>query len=93
MNKWIPFKLRETTQEEREVFGEESYMLVGNLPDDEEEILVSLVGGHVILDVFMRDGSLCYLDSGMGFVTDAIAWMPLPEPYVLPKPKKEKIHS
>ena len=37
--------------------------------------------GLVGTDTFFNDCGNCYLDSGNDFIEDAIAWMPLPEPY------------
>lgn len=85
-DKWIPFEQREADKEEKEHFLEHygyeiEYMLCCRLPDDDEEILVSLSNGFVIEDTFMCDGSECYLDSGNEFITEAIAWQPKPQPY------------
>lgn len=81
--KWIPFALRECDEEEKEAFNSD-YMLSCELPDEDEEIFVTYRFKdefYVGTDTFMRDGSECYLDSGKEFVTEAIAWKPLPEPY------------
>lgn len=84
-DKWIPFEQREADDEEKEYWLENygieiEYMLCGNLPDDDEEILVSC-NGHVMTDTFMRDCGECYLDSGCEIIEEATAWMPLPAPY------------
>ena len=73
-NDWIPFSLDYDEEEKRE-------MLSCPLPDEDEEILVTYAGGHVGEDTFLRDGTECYLDSNKEFVTEAIAWMPKPQPY------------
>ena len=83
---WIPFEQREADEEEKahflEHYGYElEYMLCGRLPDEDEEILVTYSNGCVGEDIFLRDGKECYLDSGNELVTEAIAWMPKPQPY------------
>lgn len=80
VGEWIPFEVTEADEEDREAYGFEQ-MLRGKLPEEDEEILVTYSNGHVGEDVFLRDGYECYLDSGAEFVLDAVAWMPLPEPY------------
>jgi hypothetical protein len=80
VGEWIPFEVTEADEEEREAYGF-AQMLRGKLPEEDEEILVTYLNGHVGEDVFMRDGYECYLDSGAEFVLDVVAWMPLPEPY------------
>lgn len=82
-DRWIPFTLREADVEEKEAFGCET-MLDCKLPEDGEEIFVTYKFKdefYVCGDTFMRDGSACYLESGLDFVSEAIAWQPLPEPY------------
>lgn len=83
---WIPFEQREADEEEKEYwlenYGQEiEYMLCCKLPDEDEEILVTYANGNVGEDIFLRDGYECYLDSGKEFITEAIAWMPKPQPY------------
>lgn len=79
---WIPFTQREATEDEKEFYGEYcEFMLDCILPDEDEEILVTYANGIVGQDVFLRDGHECYLDSDNEFVTEAIAWRPLPKPY------------
>ena len=84
-NGWIPFTQRELDEEEKEYYGDEiKYMLDCKLPEEDEEILVTYKWKnefYVGNDTFLRDGSECYLDSGREFITEAIAWMPLPAPY------------
>lgn len=79
-SKWIPFECREADEEEKEAYGWEE-VLCCKLPDEDEEILVSYASGNVDTDIFLRDGTECYLESGAEFVTEAVAWQPLPEPY------------
>lgn len=80
---WIPFKTRPLTEEEKEDYPGWDSILDCKLPDDGQMILVSInLHGHerVQYDEFFADGG-CYLDSGYELGAEAIAWMPLPEPY------------
>lgn len=88
-NGWIPFVQREMTEDEKESFGDLNFMLDCQLPDENEEILITYKFKdelYVDVDTFMRDGSECYLDSGRDFVTEAVAWRKKPQPY---QPKGE----
>ena len=87
--KWIPFTLREADAEEKEAFGCNK-MLDCRLPEEDEEIFVThkYKGKlYVRTDIFIRDGSECYLECGGDFGEDVIAWMPFPQPY---QPEGEK---
>lgn len=81
--KWIPFKTRPLTEEEKEDHPEWDCILDCKLPDDGQRILVSInLRGHEEVqqdEFYSDDGS--YLDSGYEIGTEAAAWMPLPEPY------------
>ena len=81
--RWIPFKTRPLTKEEKEEHPEWDGILDCKLPDDGQRILVSVsVRGHESIrydEFYTDDGS--YLDSGYEIGTEATAWMPLPEPY------------
>ena len=81
--RWIPFKTRPLTKEEKEDYPEWDDILDCKLPDDGQRILVSVsVRGHESVqydEFYTDDGS--YLDSGYEIGTEATAWMPLPEPY------------
>ena len=81
--RWIPFKTRPLTKEEKEEHPEWDGILDCKLPDDGQRILVSVsVRGHESVqydEFYTDDGS--YLDSGYEIGTEATAWMPLPEPY------------
>lgn len=75
--KWIPFK-----QEQNSDTG--LWEWVNPLPKDGQHILVSIaLNGYepVHDDYFFEDGSGLWLDSGYEIGADAVAWMPLPEPY------------
>ena len=88
-NGWIPFVQREMTEDEKESFGDFNFMLDCQLPDEDEEILITYKFKdelYVYVDTFMRDGSECYLDSGRDFVTEAVAWSKKPQTY---QPKGE----
>lgn len=82
--KWIPFKTRPLAEEEeKEDHPEWDCILDCKLPDDGQRILVSInLRGHedVQQDEFYSDDG-CYLDSGYEIGTEAVAWMPLPEPW------------
>ena len=83
-NGWIPFVQREMTEDEKESFGDLNFMLDCQLPDEDEEILITYKFKdelYVYVDTFMHDCSECYLDSGRDFVTEAVAWMKKPQPY------------
>ena len=81
--RWIPFKTRPLTKEEKKEHPEWDGILDCKLPDDGQRILVSVsVRGHESVqydEFYTDDGS--YLDSGYEIGTEATAWMPLPEPY------------
>lgn len=81
--RWIPFKTRELTDEEKEEHPEWDCVLECELPEDGQRTLVSIdLRGHeeVQNDEFYTDDG-CYLDSGYEIGSEAVAWMPLPEPY------------
>lgn len=81
---WIPIKFREPTEEEK-AEGIAGPVLTCDLPDDEQDILITL-NGKVYIETIYTDtdpGSgynLYYTDSGVELM-DCTAWMPLPEPY------------
>lgn len=81
--RWIPFKTRPLTEEEKEEHPEWDCILDCKLPDNGQRILVAIrVRGHEEVqqdEFYSDDGS--YLDSGYEIGTEAVAWMPLPEPY------------
>ena len=85
--RWIPFKTRPLTKEEKEEHPEWDGILDCKLPDDGQRILVNVsVRGHESVqydEFYTDDGS--YLDSGYEIGTEATAWMPIPEPYNEPE--------
>lgn len=83
---WIPFTYRTPTEGEKEDHPDWDYILDCKLPEDGQRILVTIEHSchePVQLDEFYYDSDGCYLDSGydIGYGEEAIAWMPLPEPY------------
>lgn len=83
LSKWIPIKWHYITDEEREREGYPKdwvYHLDCEMPEDEQEILVTTKHGYVEKDVCYLDDGFS-LDSGWDWVDDIVAWMPLPEPY------------
>lgn len=84
---WIPVTYRLMTEEEKKYYEEYTDCDLTEIfdcpmPEDGQEILISISGGYVCADV-------CSLDDkyGVGLEShdsweDVIAWMPLPEPYV-----------
>lgn len=79
---WIPFTQRKLSEEEKKEIGTEyDYMLDCKLPEEDEEILVTYANRTVGEDIFMCDGTDCYLDSGNDFITEAVAWRHKPDPY------------
>ena len=81
--RWIPFKTRPMTEEEKEMHPDMDSILDCKLPDDGQAILVTIeIDGRrwVSYDEYYEDGG-SYLYSGYEICTEATAWMPLPEPY------------
>ena len=82
--RWIPFILRPATDEEKEENSGLDYYLDGKLPEDGQKILITVrVPGHkeVQVDEFYSDADGSYLDGLYEIGTEAVAWMPMPEPY------------
>lgn len=91
---WIPFKMRPGTDEEYENFSqygdcprEDFRVFDCQLPDDDQEVLVTTRWGNVCIDTWHRDVDGCYFEYNSDD-DDVIAWMPLPEGY-----KKEEPHE
>ena len=92
---WIPVKWHEITEEEREREGYPEEWITHLdclMPDDEQEILITVKGSKgsrwVEKDTALIDDGH-YLDSGYDWVDDAIAWMPLPEPWETESEEKD----
>ena len=82
--RWIPFVLHPATDEEKEENPDFNYYLDGKLPKNGQKILITVrVSGHeeVQFDEFYSDFDGSYLDSQYEIGTEAVAWMPLLEPY------------
>ena len=80
---WIPFKVRDLTDEEQKEHPEWEFIVDCKLPENGQRILVSIdIAGHerVQFDEFYDDDGV-YLDSGYEIGEEAVAWMPLPNPY------------
>lgn len=85
--KWIPLTVRDMDEEEKQHYidiqkpemAEYGKILNCKLPDDGEEVLIT-VNGFVMIDTFLNDDEFgCYFDSVD--IEDVKAWMPLPKPY------------
>lgn len=84
--KWIPVKTRKLTRAEEQEMLERSnyffdYAFDCKLPEDGEEVLVTISTGEVTTTTFFNEGlDGCYFeyyeDDG-----DVIAWMPKPKAY------------
>ena len=84
-NKWIPITSRPMTEEEKEhykthpEYQDDCRIFNCKLPDDGQEVLISVYGG-VEVDTFVQDANDgCYFEGRD--IDDVDAWMPLPEPY------------
>lgn len=79
-NNWIPIKWRDTTDEDG--IDKEKYPIFMDcpMPNDGDEILITLKNGEVLEDTCFDDDGY-YLDSGFDWVDDVKAWMPKPEGY------------
>ena len=84
---WIPIKMRPGTDEEYEEFSlygdcprEDFRVFECQLPDDDQEVLVTTRWGDVCIDTWHRDVDCCYFENNSDD-EDVIAWMPLPERY------------
>lgn len=84
---WIPIKMRPGTDEEYEEFSqygdcprEDFRVFECQLPDDDQEVLVTTRWGDVCIDIWHRDVDCCYFENNSDD-DDVIAWMPKPEGY------------
>ena len=78
-SKWIPFHKRPLTEEEQKEHKDWCWILDCELPDDNQEVLISSPYFGVYIDTFYNDGE-CSFDGGEE-INDGMAWQPLPEPY------------
>ena len=73
---WIPITYREADEDELD--GGYEYMLTCPLPEEHQEVLVSIKGKvYTDIIVYYDDWS----SERFGDLRDIDAWMPLPEPY------------
>lgn len=82
--KWIPFVKRPLTEEEKRNHPGWCFILDGEVPDDEQEILLyrpwKNKDGYIIeMDRYMDNGDTVYLEGAMD-IENGMYWMPLPEP-------------
>jgi len=81
-DRWRPFRCRKTTEDDCSSFD---YIMDCELPEDGQEILITVNNNRhepVQKDTFFGGGGEeCALDSGYDLCDEAVAWMPLPEPY------------
>ena len=75
--RWIKFEARKPDEEEKKEHPDADFMIIGNTPDDDQEILAS-DGKYVWQDTFCNDEQGCYLDNSGDLL--GLWWMPLPEP-------------
>ncbi len=79
VGKWTPIKTRPLEEDEADIHPEFDFMYDCELPDDRQEVYVTLANGEVATDTFCRDANdLCYFEYNDG---DVKAWMPKPGPY------------
>lgn len=84
---WKPFLTRQLTQEEREIHPKWFRLFECELPEDGQQILVTIVSPRkpdtkiVQIDYWNDDCEDCGLDSGWEPMKEATAWMPMPEAY------------
>lgn len=83
MSEWIPIVTREMSEWEKEHYPEYKEMgmemLNCPLPEDGEEVLVTLDIGVVTTDTFIRDCDGCYFECYD--MEEVLAWMKIPAPY------------
>lgn len=85
---WIPFHKRLLTEEEQKEHKDWCWILDCELPDDNQEVLISSPYFGVYIDTFYNDDG-CSFDGGEE-IKEGMAWMPLPEPYKKEGDKDEK---
>lgn len=81
---WIPFKKRGLTEDEKKNHPEWCYILDGEVPEDDQEILLYRpwrnAEGYIIeMDRYCNNGDECYLE-GAGDIENGMYWMSLPKP-------------
>lgn len=91
MSEWIPVKTRSLTEEEKKEMPFCKFMYDCKLPEDGQEVLISLEDGQVTTDRLYMDGYGNYYFEIFCTVDEVVAWMPLPEPYSEQIPKQPTI--
>lgn len=76
---WIPFTMREPTEEEREMFPDWDFVFDCQLPESGEDVLLT-DGKYVWEDTFYNDDG-CYFEKADDIDFQGYAWMPMPDPY------------
>lgn len=81
--KWIPIWETEDDYQVKVVYDKNKNPLFLDcpMPNNYQDILICTKNGSVQADTFYVDEDGCYLDSGLDWIKDVVAWMPLPEPY------------
>lgn len=80
---WIEVKWRDLTEEEKELNPEYSAGADFELPDDGDEILISMHNGEWIdLVTFCNDEWGIGDENGNDWLDEVDAWMPLPKGFV-----------
>lgn len=86
--KWIPLKTRPMDEDERKEWSEkygykleddEAVIYTSQLPDDGQDVLITLRNGNIMFDTFEEDDYGGYFDECD--IEDVVAWMPVPEPW------------
>ena len=81
---WIPVKWHEiTAAEKQEDPSLEKFdkMIDCEMPDDGQDILITLKSGNVIGDTCAVDWDGYFLESGLNWAEDVLAWAKYPDPY------------
>lgn len=87
MGPWTPFRVLALSEETKKRHPDWVKMYDCELPEDGQKILVTVNATHrdgcesVQQDYWVDNGSECGLDSGWEPESEAVAWMPMPEPY------------
>lgn len=90
MYEWIPITTRPVTNKERRELGLDediTHTFTCQLPDNEEDILISLCNGRfVVATVFYCDEYGVGDENDSDWLTEVDAWMPMPKGYTGTKP-------
>ena len=81
-SRWTKITYREATEEEKESWGEDiAYIYTCRLPEDGQQVIVTLHNGTCYGTVFYNDSSYGPYFEYFEDVTDVKAWMPMPDPW------------